>query len=193
MKFLNFFQLLWVIFALLDSDPYSGSGFRTRIRIHWPDWIRIEYGSGSETLVDRVIEVRTLLRTWLAELGKVIIVAGVCGEGGIPGPPPPLAVRLTAPFRHPVKRRCLYGSSGAVLRIRIRDPVPFWPLDPGYGMGRKSASGSGIRDEQTRSYFLELRNHFFGLKYLNSLMRIGDPAWRQFGSGIRDGKKSDPG
>ena len=60
-------------------------------------------------------------------------------------------------------------------------------------MGRKSASGSGIRDEQPGSYFLELRNHFCGLIYLNSLMRIRDPGWRQFGSGIRDGKKSDPG
>jgi hypothetical protein len=65
-------------------------------------------------------------------------------------------------------------------------------------MGRKSASGSGIRDEQPGSYFLELRNLFFlfffwGLKYLNSLMRIRDPGWRQFGSGIREGKKSDPG
>jgi hypothetical protein len=63
--------------------------------------------------------------------------------------------------------------------------------------GRKSASESGIRDEQPRSYFLELRNHFLaffgGLKYLNSLIRIRDPGWRQFGSGIRDGKKSDPG
>jgi hypothetical protein len=70
-----------------------------------------------------------------------------------------------------------------VLRIRIRD-------------GRKSASGSGIRDEQPGSYFLELRNHYFaflGLKYLNSLMRMRDPGWRQFGSGIRDEKKSDPG
>jgi hypothetical protein len=56
-------------------------------------------------------------------------------------------------------------------------------------MGRKSASGSGIRDEQPGSYFLEPRTHFFGflgLKYLNSLMRIRDPGWRQFGSGIRD-------
>jgi hypothetical protein len=64
-------------------------------------------------------------------------------------------------------------------------------------MGRKSESGSGIRDEQPGSYFLELRNNFFGfvwgLKYINSLMRIRDPGWRQFGSGIRDGKKSDPG
>jgi hypothetical protein len=30
--------------------------------------------------------------------------------------------------------------------------------------------------------FLELRNHFLGLN-LNSLMRIRDPGWRQFGSG----------
>ncbi len=33
-------------------------------------------------------------------------------------------------------------------------------------MGRKSASGSGIRDEQPGSYFLELRNHFFRVKIL---------------------------
>ncbi len=31
-------------------SPGSGSGFRIRIRIHWPDWIRIQSGSGSETL-----------------------------------------------------------------------------------------------------------------------------------------------
>jgi hypothetical protein len=58
-------------------------------------------------------------------------------------------------------------------------------------MGRRSASGSGIRDEQPGSYFLELRNPFLGflgLKYINSLMRLQDP-----GSGIRDGDSSDPG
>ncbi len=32
----------------------------------------------------------------------------------------------------------------AVLRIRIGDPVPFWSLDPGSGMGKKSGYGSGI-------------------------------------------------
>jgi hypothetical protein len=31
--------------------PGSGSRFRIRIRIHWPDWIRIQLGSGSATLV----------------------------------------------------------------------------------------------------------------------------------------------
>jgi hypothetical protein len=37
-------------------------------------------------------------------------------------------------------------------------------------MGRKSASGSVIRDEQPESYFLELRNHFLdflGLKFFD--------------------------
>jgi hypothetical protein len=81
-------------------------------------------------------------------------------------------------------------------------------LTPGSGIrdGRKSASGSGIRDEQPGSYFLELRNHFFaffGVKILKFFdedpgsgmekVRIRDPGWRKFGSGIRDGKKSDPG
>jgi hypothetical protein len=69
-------------------------------------------------------------------------------------------------------------------------------LTPGSGIrdGRKSASGSGIRDEQPGSYFLELRNHFFAF--------FGDKILKFFdedpGSGmetvrIRDGKKSDPG
>ncbi len=50
----------------------------------------------------------------------------------------------------------------AVLRIRIRDWVLFWPLDPGSGMGESQHPDpeSGIRDEQPGSYFLELRNHF---------------------------------
>jgi hypothetical protein len=46
-----------------------------------------------------------------------------------------------------------------------------------------------IRDEQPRSYFLELRNHIFGLtvKYLNYGIRNGknsDPGWKKVGSGI---------
>jgi hypothetical protein len=63
-------------------------------------------------------------------------------------------------------------------------------------MSRKSASGSGIRDEQPRSYFLELRNHFFGVKILKffdadpgsglETVRIRDPGWKKVGSRIRD-------
>jgi hypothetical protein len=60
-------------------------------------------------------------------------------------------------------------------------------------MGKKS--GFGIRDEHPGSYFGELRNNFFGLKYLNSLMRIPirDPEF--FLPWIRDPswKNSDPG
>ncbi len=44
----------------------------------------------------------------------------------------------------------------------IWDLVPFWPLDPGSRMGKKSRSGSGIWNEQPGSYFPELRNHFLG-------------------------------
>ncbi len=67
-----------------------------------------------------------------------------------------------------------------VLRNPIRDTVPFEPLDPGSGMGKKSRSGSGIRvlDEHPESYFLELRQ-FFGLKILKVF--YADP---DSGSGI---------
>jgi hypothetical protein len=35
--------------------PGTGSGIRIRIRIRWPDWIRIQYKSGSATLVSVLI------------------------------------------------------------------------------------------------------------------------------------------
>ncbi len=77
----------------------------------------------------------------------------------------------------------------------VADPGSGAFLTPGSGMGRKSASGSGIRDEQPRSYFLELRNHFFGVKILKffdadpgsgmeTVVRIRDPGWKKVGSGI---------
>jgi hypothetical protein len=74
-------------------------------------------------------------------------------------------------------------------------------LTPGSGIqdGRESASGSGIRDEQPGSYFLELRNHIFAffevkiLKFFDEdpgsgmeTVRIQDPGWKKVGSGIRD-------
>jgi hypothetical protein len=71
------------------------------------------------------------------------------------------------------------------LWIRIPDPGSSAFLTPGSGIDKKSGSLPG-------SYFLELRNHLLGLKYLNSLMRIRDPdpRWKNFGFGIRDGKTS---
>jgi len=52
--------------------------------------------------------------------------------------------------------RCVHGRPV----LRIRDLEPFWPPDPGSGMGTKS--GSRIRNEQPGSYVRELRNHFLG-------------------------------
>ncbi len=89
-------------------------------------------------------------------------------------------------------------QSGSVLRIRIRDPGLGAFLTPGSGIrdGRKSASGSGIRDEQPGSYFLSLETIFMlflGLKYFDEdpgsgmeTVRIRDPGWKKVGSGIRD-------
>jgi hypothetical protein len=60
-------------------------------------------------------------------------------------------------------------------------------------MGKNSGSGSGMNNPDHISESLET---IFGLKYLNSLMRIGDPGsgmeknsdpgLKKFGSGIRD-------
>jgi hypothetical protein len=82
----------------------------------------------------------------------------------------------------------------------VADPDPGSGIgclfDPGIRDGRKSASGSGIRDEQPGSYFLELRNHFFaffGVKILKffeepgsgmETVRIRDPGWKKVVSGI---------
>jgi len=51
----------------------------------------------------------------------------------------------------------------------VADPNPgsgaFWTpwiRDPESGMGKKSESGSGIRNKQHGSSFLELRNYFWG-------------------------------
>ncbi len=52
----------------------------------------------------------------------------------------------------------LYTKKGGPAVFRIRDLVPFLPLDPGSGMGKKSGSGSGIRDEHPGLYFRELRH-----------------------------------
>ncbi len=72
----------------------------------------------------------------------------------------------------------------SVLRIRIRDPVPFWSLDPGWV---KNQDPDPVW--ATQIIFLRAYKQFFGLKYLNFLMGIRDgknldPGWKKFGSGI---------
>jgi hypothetical protein len=64
--------------------------------------------------------------------------------------------------------------------MRTRDPV-----DSGSGMGKKSGSRSKMNNPDHISESLET---IFWVK-----MRIRDPGWKNFGSGIRDGKNSDPG
>jgi hypothetical protein len=69
-----------------------------------------------------------------------------------------------------------------VLRIRIRDPVPFDPWIRDLGWVKNQDTDQGWT---TRIIFQEIRNHFFGVKVL-SLMRIRDPRWKKLWSGIRD-------
>jgi hypothetical protein len=56
-----------------------------------------------------------------------------------------------------------------VLRIRIRDPVPFWPLVPGSGMDKKSRSGSGTNNPDHISESLD--KTLWVLKNPNFFMR----------------------
>jgi hypothetical protein len=58
-------------------------------------------------------------------------------------------------------------------------------------MGKKNRIRIWIRDEQPESYFRELKNQFFWLKYLNSLTRIWDGKNSDPGSGME--KHPDPG
>ncbi len=60
-------------------------------------------------------------------------------------------------------------------------------------MGKKT--GSRIRDEQSGSYFLELTETIFWVKFFdadpgpgsgNETIRIRDPGWEKVGSWIRD-------
>jgi hypothetical protein len=105
-----------------------------------------------------------------------------------------------------------------VLQIRIRDQVPFWPLDPGSGIGF-------FRIPDPNLYFWELSDNFLGKKFYNPL-KIAPifflqhfknkiiynfvkfvamkKVWQHiffstlsfvavFGSGIRDGQNENPG
>jgi hypothetical protein len=66
---------------------------------------------------------------------------------------------------------CLERSDSDKPVLRIRDPVPFLPLDP--GSGAFFTPGSGIRDGYKKR------------------MRFRDPRMEKIR--IRDGKHSDPG
>ncbi len=69
----------------------------------------------------------------------------------------------------------------SVLRIRIRDPVTFWSLDPGSGMGKKSGSGSGMTNPDHISESLDT---IFWVKILKFVL---------CGSGMEKIRNRDPG
>jgi hypothetical protein len=101
-------------------------------------------------------------------------------------------------------RRILFKGKGRnsdpepIKSVRSRQKISVADPDPGSGAFLTPGSGMGknqdpeIRDEQPGSYFRELRNHFFGLKYLNSLMQIRDPEWKNSDPGSGMEKNSDP-
>jgi hypothetical protein len=75
--------------------------------------------------------------------------------------------------------------------ISVADPGSGAFLTPRSGTGKKPGSGSGMNNPD--HIFVSFETIFFGLKYVISLMRIRDPVWKKFGSGIRDGKRFGSG
>jgi hypothetical protein len=76
-----------------------------------------------------------------------------------------------------------------VLRIRIRDPVPFWPRDPGWVKNPDRGSGSGIKipDHISDSESLET---IFWVKILKFFDAEANP---DPGSGMEKIRIQDPG
>jgi hypothetical protein len=71
----------------------------------------------------------------------------------------------------------------AVLRIRIRDPVPFWPRDPGWVKNQDLDPGSRSGMNNT-DHISESLDTFFWVKILKFF--DADPGCNKFRSGIRD-------
>ncbi len=112
--------------------------------------------------------------SWLYWFPSLRLPAGG-GGGGVS--------HLLPTWHVPWSGKQLYPAPSSIIRpmrrqrstlLQTRCLFDPWIRDPGWAKN------------QDPDYFLELGNHFFGLKYLNSLMRIRDPGWTQFGSGIRD-------
>ncbi len=169
MKFLNFIQLLLVIFAFL-------------IRIHWLNWIRIQLGSGSATLLltngsgSRRPKNMWICYGYLSVLrirdvypGALIRITGKWPPGS------DLDLNYGSGFnrvsgsgsRRPKNMWIWYGYLSV---LRIRDVYPgaliritgIWPpgsdLDLNYGSGSTSNSGSGsASNSRSRSFLFKSR------------------------------------
>ncbi len=80
-----------------------------------------------------------------------------------------------------------------MLRIRIRDPVAFEPLDPGWVKNQDPGSGSGS-GTNIPDHISENSEIIFWVKILTFLYADVDPdPGIFFDAGIRDGKNSDSG
>jgi hypothetical protein len=102
---------------------------------------------------------------------------------------PPSGVSSTRKGRPPPS-----AHNNTKIRSSVADPNPGSGafLTPGSGMGRESQHsdpGSGMNNPDHN--FSSLESIFWGLKYLNSLMRILGPGWRQFGSGMEKSRIRD--
>jgi hypothetical protein len=97
----------------------------------------------------------------------------------------------------------LICNSFLICSCSVADPDPGsgngclfdpWIRDPGWVESQHPDPESGMNNPDHIFKSLEtIFFYFFGVKILKFF--DGDPGsgWRQFGSGIRDGKKSDPG
>ncbi len=78
-------EIYWLSSTFVSHfrPPGSGSRFRIRIRIHWLDWIRIQYGFGSETLPQTYVGLNTDPAEFFLLFSK--FVGHFCPPGSGPG------------------------------------------------------------------------------------------------------------
>ncbi len=80
-----------------------------------------------------------------------------------------------------------------MLRIRIRNPVPFCPLDPGSVMGKKLVSESGMNNPDHSSESLKTIFWVKILKFFDADPESGMGKNKDAGSGIEKIRMRDPG
>ncbi len=104
---------------------------------------------------------------------------------------PPRSFHRSGQQPHRALGRQVWPRRNPVLRIRIRDPVPFWPLDPDPGWVESQHPDPGWT---TRIIFSKALKPFFWVKIHKffdadpgsgmETARIRDPGWKKVGSGI---------
>ncbi len=161
MKFHNFST-----FVVHFCPP--GSGLRKRIRIHWPDWIRIQFGSGSATLQKSPVIFDNLIYTHI--LGRS---EPTCCPQACPEPDP--AAGLRQEVLHAGSREVDHAGKLGVFtnlqldgswprfltlpRYRIRFSKCFFFVDPVYDFTVIRVKVSRFEMVLVRMWFLYLTDH----------------------------------